>query len=70
MVADQSLARASEVIGDSPKLMFAKADLYVRTGRNPQVARELLKRYLSSRLTPDDPPRAEAAKLLRQIEGS
>jgi hypothetical protein len=45
--------------------MFAKADLYIQTGRKRQ-AREILQHYLSGRLTPDDPPRSEALRLLRQ----
>lgn len=65
--ADESITLAEKVAPDSPKLMYAKADLYIKTGRNLQVARDLLKRYMNSRLTPDDPPRSEAAKLLKQV---
>lgn len=67
--ADQSLARATEVAGDSPRLMFAKADLYVRTNHKLPEARELLKRYLDCQLTAEDPPRSEALRLLRQLQG-
>jgi len=63
--ADQSLARAERIAPGSPRLMLAKADIYIRTGRKPQ-ARELLERYLSAQLTPEDPPRSEARRLLRQ----
>jgi len=65
--ADESITLAEKVAPDSPKLMYAKADLYIKAGRNLQVARDLLKRYMNSRLTPDDPPRSEAAKLLKQV---
>ena len=34
-----------------------------------EAARELLEKYLASKLTPDDPPRSEAQKLLRQASG-
>jgi hypothetical protein len=50
--------------------MFAKADLYIKGKRNLNVARELLKRYLSSSLTPEDPPRSAAERLLKQVQGS
>jgi hypothetical protein len=50
--------------------MFVKADLYIQQGRKLEEARNLLKQYLGSTLTPDDPPRADAEKLLRQIQGS
>jgi Flp pilus assembly protein TadD len=67
--ADQSLAKAEQVSPGSPKLLFEKAEVYIESGRNLDQARELLKRYLSSTLTPDDPPRSEAEKLLRRIQG-
>jgi tetratricopeptide (TPR) repeat protein len=65
--ADQSIARAEQISPNSPKLMFAKADLYIRTKRNLDEARELLKRYMTCALTPDDPPRSQAEKLLKQM---
>jgi cytochrome c-type biogenesis protein CcmH/NrfG len=68
--ADLSLARAEQIAPDSPRLMFAKADLYIKSKRNLDVARELLKRYLSCALTPEDPPRSDAEKLLKQVQGS
>jgi tetratricopeptide (TPR) repeat protein len=68
--AEQSLARAEAVDPGAPRLMYARADLYIRTGRNREQARQLLQRYLGSKLTPDDPPRADALKLLKQAQGS
>jgi Flp pilus assembly protein TadD len=67
--ADQSLARAEAIAPGAPKLLYARADLYIRTGRNRDLARQLLESYLHSRLTPDDPPRSEALKLLKQVQG-
>jgi tetratricopeptide (TPR) repeat protein len=63
--ADQCIERAERMGPDIPRLLYAKADLYIQQKRNLEVARGLLKRYLNSNLTPDDPPRADAAKLLR-----
>jgi|CZKN01.1.fsa_nt_gi tetratricopeptide (TPR) repeat protein len=63
--ADQSLARAEKIAPGSPRLMLAKADIYIKTGRKQQ-AREILQRYLNAQLTPEDPPRSEALRLLRQ----
>ena len=68
--ADQSLARAEQIAPDSPKLVFARADLYIRTGRNLEEARRLLKRYLSMTLSPEDPSRSQAEKLLKEAKGS
>jgi len=63
--ADQSLARAEKIAPGSPRVMIARADLCIRTGRKRE-AREILQRYLSGQLTPDDPPRSEAQRMLRQ----
>jgi cytochrome c-type biogenesis protein CcmH/NrfG len=68
--ADVSLAKAEQIAPHSAKLMFAKAELYIKGKRNLDVARELLKRYITSVLTPEDPPRADAEKLLKQVQGS
>jgi cytochrome c-type biogenesis protein CcmH/NrfG len=68
--SDQNLAKAEKIAPDSPKVVFAKADLYIRHNRNLNVAKDLLKRYMSMSLSPDDPPRSDAAKLLKQVQGS
>jgi len=68
--ADQSFARADQIAPNAPKLIYAKADLYIKSKRNLDVARELLKRYLSLNLTPEDPPKSQAEKLLRQVQGT
>ena len=67
--ADQNFARAEQIAPDSPKLMYVRADCYVKSGRHLDQAKNLLERYLSSTTTPDDPPKADARKLLRQIQG-
>ena len=67
--AEQSFARAEAIAPDSPKVLFAKADVYIKAGRNLNVAKDLLKRYLSLALTPEDPPRSQAEKLLKQAQG-
>jgi Flp pilus assembly protein TadD len=67
--ADQSLQRAEKVDPNSPKILYVKAEMYIKSGRNLEAARALLKQYLTASLTPDDPPRSDAQKLLRQAEG-
>ena len=67
--ADQVLAGAGKSSPDNPRLMYATAEIYVKAHHNLDVARELLKRYLSANISPDDPPKSEAAKLLRQVQG-
>ncbi|MCL6545225.1 MAG: tetratricopeptide repeat protein [Bryobacteraceae bacterium] len=58
--------QAEKLDPESPKVMFERAKAYIESKRNLDKARELLVRYLNSPLTPDDPPRQEAERLLRQ----
>ena len=58
--------QAEKLEPENPKVMFERAKAYVESRRNLDKARELLVRYLNSPLTPDDPPRQEAERLLRQ----
>jgi tetratricopeptide (TPR) repeat protein len=46
---------------------YARAKFYVDHRREPEHARQLLELYLKSDLTPDDPPKRAAEKLLRQV---
>lgn len=67
--AEQSFERAEKIAPNSARVMYARADLYVKTGRNLEKARALLERYLTATLTPEDPPRAEALRLLHKVRG-
>ena len=64
--SDKTFQAADRLEPNSPKLMFAKADAYIQSRRNLEQARKLLRQYLAASLTPDDPPRAEAEKLLKR----
>jgi len=67
--SERSFRKAEKIAPNSPKLIYARADLYIQQGRNLKTAEQLLKLYLQAQLTPDDPPRAEAEKLLRKASG-
>ena len=67
--SEQTFVAAEKLAPHAPKVMYARAATYVETGRNLDTARELLEKYLASSLTPDDPSREEAQKLLRQVSG-
>lgn len=58
--------QAEQAAPADPRLLYERAGVYVRAKRNLDTARELLARYLNSPLTPDDPPRREAERLLKQ----
>ena len=67
--ADQSFERAEKIAPNSPKLMFARAEIYIKAHHNVEIAKELLKRYMSIELNAEDVPKSEAAKLLHQVQG-
>jgi len=67
--SDAVFEQARKLASESPKVLFEEAKTYINSKRNLALAQELLKRYLESPLTPDDPPRSEALKLLRQVQG-
>jgi cytochrome c-type biogenesis protein CcmH/NrfG len=64
--SDAVFQRAAQLAPGSPKLMYARASAYIGAGRNLGQARDLLGRYLTEPLTPDDPPRRDAERLLRE----
>jgi hypothetical protein len=64
------MQEAERLAPNSPRVIYAKADLYIKSGRNLKVAKQLLQQYMSMSLSPDDPPRSDAEKLLKQVQGS
>lgn len=64
--SDAAFRQAEKIAPGAPKLLFAQASTYVRSKRNLGTARSLLERYLTLVLTPDDPPRREAERLLKE----
>jgi len=64
--SDALFAQAQKIAPNEPRLMFEQANHYIRTKRNLTAAKLLLERYLKAPLTADDPPRAEAERLLKQ----
>jgi Flp pilus assembly protein TadD len=67
--SDAVFEQARTLAPESPKVLFEEAQTYVKSRRNLALAQELLKRYLEAPLSPGDPPRSEALKLLRQAQG-
>lgn len=67
--SDTFFALARRMAPADPRVLFARAKTYVEQRRNTEQARSLLQQYLKSNLTPDDPPKAAAEKLLQQAMG-
>jgi len=67
--SDETFVAAEKLAPDAPKVMYARAATYIQAGRNLDTARVLLEKYLAASLTPEDPPRSEARKLLERVSG-
>lgn len=68
--SDAVFAEAVKRAPSNPKVLFDRAETYVEQKRNLTEARTLLEKYLSSSLTPDDPPRERARELLKLAKGA
>ena len=67
--SEETFQEAERIAPNNPKLLYERAETYIQARRNMEMARALLKRYLSATLSPDDPPRHDAEKLLKQAGG-
>jgi tetratricopeptide (TPR) repeat protein len=68
--ANQSVAKAEKAHPNEPKVIYTKAEVLIQEKKNLQVAKDLLKKYMQLKLSPEDPSRADAQKLLKMAEGS
>ena len=67
--SESAFQMAAKVEPNSHLVAYARAETYVETKRNLDTARTLLEQYLKSSLTPDDPPKDEARRLLKRASG-
>jgi Flp pilus assembly protein TadD len=67
--SDVLFEQARKLAPSQPRVAFAEARADIENRRNLEQARKLLQGYLHASLTPDDPPRQEAEKLLRRAGG-
>lgn len=65
--SDAAFEKAARMAPNDPRILFARAQVYVEQQRNLNEARELLQKYLRAPLNPDDPPRHSAEALLQKI---
>lgn len=68
--SDDLLAQAQKIQPDAPQVLYTRADILIKEKRNLAEAKSLLQKYLASTLTVDDPPKTDAARLLRQVAGA
>jgi len=77
-LASQGRARESDAVflqaqntdPDSPKVWFARADTLIKQRRDLYEAKSLLEKYVKAPVTVDDPPKQEALRLLKQVNGA
>ena len=67
--SDALFEQARKLAPSLPRVAFAQARVDIENHRNLERARGLLQQYLHASLTPDDPPRQEAEKLLQHVGG-
>ncbi len=66
--SDKAFERAAEAEPAAlPKIWFARAETELERKRNLVQAKEWLTRYLAAQLTPDDPSKDDARRLLKKI---
>jgi tetratricopeptide (TPR) repeat protein len=68
--SEATFDKAEKLAPNAPNVLFARAHTYIQEKRNLEQARSLLRKYLKSDLTPDDPPRELAEKMLKEVAGS
>jgi Flp pilus assembly protein TadD len=63
--SDRVLVRAQQLDANAPRLWFARAEMLIRQQRDLPQAKALLEKYMRASLTPDDPPKQDALRLLK-----
>jgi tetratricopeptide (TPR) repeat protein len=63
--SEEIFASAEKIAPNEPRLLFERASNLIRARQNLDTAKSLLQRYVKLPLSPDDPPRDEAYKLLK-----
>lgn len=64
--SDAVFEQAAGIDPNDKKLLYGRAEAYIKSKRNLGEAKKYLEAYLQAPLTPDDPPREEARKLIRR----
>lgn len=65
--SDALFAAAEKAHPAAPQIWFARADTLIKHKRNLDEAKSLLEKYVKAPTTVDDPPKEEAARLLKQV---
>lgn len=65
--SDTIFQQAAKVDPTAKRLLYARAETYIETNRRLDEAKKLLAEYIQAPLSPEDPSRDEARRLLKRI---
>jgi len=68
--SDDVFRAAEKVDPNAPEVWFARADVLIKQKRDLGEAKGLLEKYMHAPITVDDPPKQDAARLLKQVGGA
>jgi cytochrome c-type biogenesis protein CcmH/NrfG len=68
--SDEAFREAEKINPNAPRVWFARADVLIKQKRDLDEAKTLLEKYMHASVTPDDPPKQEALRLLKQAGGA
>lgn len=68
--SDAVFEHAEQVSPKAASVWYARADILIKQKRDLQEARTLLEKYMRASITPEDPPKQEALRLLKQAGGA
>lgn len=68
--SDDVFRQAEKVNPNAPGVWYARADVLIQQRRDLDEARTLLEKYMHASVTPDDPPKEQALRLLKQAGGA
>ncbi len=68
--SDDVFLQAQKDHPNAPRLWFARADVLIKQKRDLAEAKTLLQKYMHAQITVDDPPKEQAAQLLKQAGGA
>lgn len=64
--SDALFDQAASIDPNDKRLLYGRAETYIKGKRNLSAAKKSLEAYLQTQLTPDDPSREEAKKLIQR----
>jgi tetratricopeptide (TPR) repeat protein len=65
--SEAALAQAEKLSPNAPRILYERANAYIRANQNRERAKQLLEKYVGSNPGPNDPPVTDARKLLKQV---